>query len=202
VLLVVSSVEFGDCREGAGSWFNVDEADAFVFGDTSRLSFYLKFFNVTSLARNAVGLPRRRTDRTAEDSFVLNQFGDAPVNLTGDLRQFYLKPALDKRCFAALRRTARSLDARGIQLALVESPMNPKWRKEFDPSGELTPLTRRKVREAFTGTNAVLIEDRTGFSSADFYDAVHVTASSTPRFTRSVLAQLAELERSGSNALP
>jgi len=190
VLLVASSLEFGDCRPDPRPSLNFADVDRFVFGDTSRLGFYLKSFNPTTLLHNSVDMRRTRTDMTWFDSVVLNDFGDAPVQPPRERREWYLKAKLDERCFAVLRRTASALDARGVKFALVESPMNPNWREEFDRSGALTPLTRRKVWQAFSGTHAVLLEDQGGFSAADFYDAVHLRASSTPRFTRSVLSQL------------
>jgi len=195
VLLFASSIEFGDCGFDGKVSLNIADADRFVFSDASRLSFYLEFFNATTLLRNAIGLRRRRTDITLDDAIALNKFGDGPVDPPGDRRAWYLEPSRDSRCFTTLRRTAQELGARGIQFAVVESPMSPKWRQEFDPTGTVTALTRRKIRRALSGTNAVLIEDHSGFSSADFYDATHVRASSTPRFTRSVLSQLEALDR-------
>jgi len=199
VLLVASSLEFGDCRQNARPSLDVSDADRFVFGDTSRLGSYLKSFNATTLVRNSINLRRRRTDTTWFDSVVLNRFGDAPVQPRGDRREWYLQPRLDDRCFTTLHRTARELDARGIQFALVESPMDPRWREEFDRSGTVTPITRRRIREAFSGTRAVLIEDHNGFPAAAFYDAVHMRATNTPRFTRSILAQLEPRARPSRN---
>ena len=195
VLLIVSSLELGDCRRDPRTALNVGEADRFVFGNTSRLGFYLKSFNATTLVRNAIDLRRARKDMTWFYSVVLNRFGDAPVQPPHDRREWYQKAELDDHCFIILGRTARALDARGIQLAVVESPMDPRWREEFDRSRTVTPVTRRRIREAFGGTNAVLIENRARFSSADFYDAVHLRASSTARYTRSVLSQLEALDR-------
>ena len=197
VLLIASSLDFGDCRPEAPPSLNVAEADRFVFGDTWRLGFYLKGFNATTLLRNAINARRKRTDRSWFDSVVVNKFGDAPVQARIDRREWYVKPNLDNQCFATLRRTAKGLDSQGIQLALVESPMDPRWRQEFDRSGAFTALTRRRILEAFSGTGAVLIEDRNNFPKADFYDAVHLRASSTPRFTRSVLSQLETVRQRG-----
>lgn len=194
VLLIASSLEFEDCRPNARPTLDVFSADRFVFGDTARLSFYMQSFNATTLFRNSIDLRRRRTDRTWFDSVVLNKFGDAPVQPRGDRWEWYVKAKLDDQCFATLRRTARTLDARGIHFAVVESPMNPKWREKFDRSGQLAELMRRKLRDALSGTHAVLIEDHSGFTVADFYDAVHMRGSSTPRFTRSVLSQVEALD--------
>lgn len=202
VLLIASLLEFGDCRPNARPTLDIASADRFVFGNTPRLSFYLTSFNATTLFRNGLDLRRRRTDTTWFDSVVLNKFGDAPVQPRRDRLEWYLKPNLDDQCFATLRQTARALDARRIQFAVIESPMNPKWREQFDRSGEFTRLTRRRVREALSGTNAVLIEDHNGFSTADFYDAVHMRGSSTPRFTRSVLSQLAAFDQGTLRSRP
>ena len=194
VVLVASSLEFADCRPDGRPTLDVVDADRFVFGDTWRLSFYLKSFNATTLFRNTIDLRRRRTDKTWFDSVVLNKFGDAPVQPRGNRQEWYLKPKLDDQCFATLRQAARTLHARGIHFAVVESPMNPRWRGKFDPSGEITQLMRRKVRDALSGTHAVFVEDHIGFTVADFYDAVHMRGSSTPRFTRSVLLQVEALD--------
>jgi hypothetical protein len=198
VLLVVSLEDFGDFPRVTPLSLNVTKADRFVFGDTSRLSFYLQSFNATTLLRNATDVRWKRTDMTRFGSVVFNKFGDAPIQPPRDRRDWYLKFELDNRAFMALGRTARAMDARGVQLAVVESPMDPRWQQEFDRSGALTSLGRRKIREAISGTDAVFLEDRSGLSAADFYDAVHIRASSTPRFTRSVLSQL---ESSSSEAV-
>lgn len=198
VLLFASSLDYGDCRPSAPPSLNVAEADRFVFGDTWRLGFYLKSFNATILARNSMNERRRRTDRTWFDAVVLNRFGDAPLQPPRDRPEWYVEAKLDERCLTTLHRTARELDSRGIQLAVVESPMDPRWREEFDRSGEHTALMRRRIRDALTGTHAVLIEDHNHFSPGEFYDAVHLRASSTPRFTRSVLSQLETLDRGAS----
>lgn len=190
VLLVTSSLDFGDCRHDAPPSLDVTEADRFVFGDTWRLGFYLKSFNATTLLRNSLKQRRKRSDRTWFDSVVLNKFGDAPVQPLRNRPEWYVEPKFDDQCFATLRRTARELDSRGIQLAVIESPMDPRWREEFDRSGELTTLMRRRIGDSLKGTHALLIEDQNHFPAADFYDAVHLRASSTPGFTRSVLSQL------------
>jgi hypothetical protein len=199
VLLLTSSLEFGDCRDDAGPSINFRDADRFVFGDTSPLTFYLKSFDTSALLHNAVGLRRRRTDMTRFDSVVLNGFGDAPVEPSWHRSDWYLKPELDKQCFESLRQTARMLDGQGIQFAVVESPMDPTWKEEFDRSGAVAELTRSGIRQALTGTHAVLIEDHAGFSPAAFYDAEHIRASETSRFTRSVLAQLENHDLSKTN---
>jgi len=202
VILVASSLEFGDCRSDARPTLNVVDADRFVFGDTWRLSFYLKTFNATTLFRNSINLRRRRTDRTWFDSVVLNKFGDAPVQPRGDRREWYQRPTFSNQCFATLRQTAREMDARGIKFAVSESPMNPAWLREFDQSGDLTRMMRRRIRDALRGTHAVLVEDHNGFTQADFYDAVHMRGSSTPRYTRSLLSQVEALDPATSTASP
>lgn len=202
VFLLASSLEFGDCRPNARPTLDVSNADRFVFGDTPRISFYMRSFNATTLLRNSIDLRRRRSDRTWFDSVVLNKFGDAPVQPRGNRREWYLKAMLDEQCFATLRHIARTLDARGIAFAVVESPMNPVWKKKFDRSGDVTLLIRRRIREALSGTRAVLIEDHNGFIAADFYDAVHMRGSSTPRFTRSVLSQVETLDPATSTPSP
>ena len=200
VLLVTSSLDYGDCRPAAPPSLDVTEADSFVFGDTWRLGFYLKSFNATTLLRNSMHQRRKQTDRTWFDAVVLNKFGDAPAQPPRDRPEWYVEPKLNDQCFATLRRTARELDARGIQLAVVESPMDPRWRAEFDRSGEVTALMRRKIEDALSGTNAILIEDHNGFSAPNFYDAVHLRASATPGFTRSVISRLEAVDRVGSRA--
>ncbi len=190
VLLFASSLDFGDCRPEARPSFNVTDADRYVFGDTWRLPFYLQSFNATTLLRKSIGLRRKRTDTTFFDSVVPNKFGDSPLQPPRDRPEWYIKPRLDEQCFATLRRTARELDDRDIQLAVVESPMDPRWRAKFDQSGELASILRRRIHEALSGTRAVLVEDHNDFPAADFYDAVHLRASNTSRFTRSVLSQL------------
>lgn len=190
VILIASSLEWGDCRPNARPVLDVPAADRFVFGDKPRITFYMKSFNATTLLRNTIDLRRRRADQTWFDSVVLNKFGDAPVQPKGDRREWYLPPKITDQCLTTLRRTARTLNAQGIQFAVVESPMNPRWREQFDPSGTVTSLMRRRIREALGGTRAMLIEDHNGFTTADFYDAVHMRKSSTPRFTRSVLSEV------------
>jgi len=193
-------LDFGDCRPDAPPSLDVTEADRFVFGDTWRLGFYLKSFNATTLLRNSMKQRRKVTDRSWFDSVVTNKFGDAPAQPARDRPEWYEQATLDNQCFTTLHRTARELDSRGIQLAVVESPMDPRWRSEFDRSGEITALMRRKIEDALNGTNAVLIEDHNHFTAANFYDAVHLRASSTPRFTRSVLSQLEALDRGRSSS--
>ena len=110
VLLMASPLDFNSCK-GSGQVFDPVDANRFVFERQSSWSFYLRYFDPVSLARNIMLQARGRAEaRAMGTAMEFTPYGDGPLDTTGQRGLFYGQiSGLDQACFDALRSFAAKL---------------------------------------------------------------------------------------------
>lgn len=186
VLLVVAPQDFQACRRRGGAPFTIAEADRFVFEDSWRWGYYLRYFDPISLLRNALSIARLRQWPNAGETLFINHYGDAPMDPGPRAKLVYGRiAALDSSCFAALRDLAQGLRGRGIRLGIVLTPLHPQWEELYDASGRIRRAMVEGIDAAIAGSGAIVQNGMALFDSRPevFSDAIHLRWPAAQRFT-------------------
>lgn len=203
VVAIVAPQDFADCRTSPATVFDTGDADDFLDRRGPPLFwFYLRYFEPFSLLRNAGNIAAQRTGRMALDPFVMDRWGDAPLDTElarGDLVYGPIE-RLDPACFGALHDLSRWLEARQIRLVVATTPIHPEWRQRFDPDGRLLAAFDTELRRA-TGTGEVWAGHRLAAPGADaFTDAIHLRWSAARAFSRALVEQTSLGDGNGAAA--
>lgn len=183
VVLVASPFDFQGCAAHREAHFDVAEADRFVFEDASPARFYARFFDPVTLARNATTVRAARHDISGPDPLVQDRFGDGPSEPRTARGLFYDGgEALDPACFAALRRMALRLHARGQRLDVTITPLHPAWTMRYGD-----PRLDTQVAMALQGTGARFHPGVHTPQAGSFYDAIHLRWSGTAAYTQALM---------------
>jgi hypothetical protein len=190
VALVAAPQDFENCAGAPKEPFDPADADAFLAERGFSPRFYLRYFDPFSLARNARLIARRRAGSDLRDPLVFDAYGDAPLDPgpTGGLGYGAIE-RLDPACFAALRRTAADLATRGLRLVVATTPVNPEWRRRFDPEDKLMDALERGLEQAVAGTDSTVWAGHRLASpgQASFTDAIHLRWAAAQEFSRALV---------------
>ena len=190
VALIAAPQDFEDCTNTKPALFDTADADAFLADHDFSPRFYLCYFDPYSLLRNAQTIARQRAGNYPIDPLILDAYGDAPLytDRTADLGYGPVE-RLDPACFAALGRMAGDLAAAGRRLVVVTTPINPEWRRRFDPD-------ESQMRELVTGMEAAVATFGSTVWAGDqmappglagFTDAIHIRWSAAQEFSRALV---------------
>ena len=199
VLLIASPFDFEGCTKPDPSKFDVKDADDFIFGGSSAIKYYARYFDPITLADNARTIRRARVDITAPDPLVQDQYGDAPNQPAESRGLFYGAAIPDDACFASLRRIAHQLDRRGIAFDMTITPLHPEWTRQFAPPSYAENFNARLLR-SLAGTRARFHPTPYQPRLSAFYDAIHIRWSATPDFTAALMRRV-DMPRSAPRAL-
>ena len=201
VALVAAPQDFENCAAAPKEPFDPADADGFLAERGFSPRFYLRYFDPFSLARNALLIARRRSGTDLRDPLVFDAYGDAPLDPgpTGDLGYGAIE-RLDPACFAALRRMAADLTNRGLRLVVATTPVNPDWRRRFDPEDKLMDALEAGLEKAVAGTDSTVWAGHRFASPglASFTDAIHLRWTAAREFSRALVRETGFGDRSAS----
>ena len=191
VLMVVDPQDFADCTAAPAENFNREDADRFVYSGAPRWGFYMRYFSPRALLHNAVGLHRRRIDKNAPDSLVIDRFGSWPLENTTLKGMPYglgygAIDRLDPACFSAVDGLARRLRSEGRRMMIVTAPLNPQWKTTYDPNGALFKRVKAEMRripgaEFWDGDGAEVVDQ------SAYWDAIHMRWPAARHFSGSMV---------------
>jgi hypothetical protein len=178
VLVMVSLVDFRDCTGEPRDMFEPKDAARYAFGGWPALYFHLRYFSPGRYAKTVMTLKRRQTPLTGD--LYNDRYGSGPIALSGGvtLGLRYKKIDADPACVDELIGLARDMDDRNVRLALVFTPVHPKYRVRYiDGIDWLENVASRLEREKRRiGKNLEITNFiRTpSFDEKSFYDAFHL----------------------------
>jgi hypothetical protein len=117
----------------------------------------------------------------------MTRFGDAPEDPPTRERLVYdAVHHFDPVCFDALHLLARELNARGITFTVVNTPLNPRWEKLYDPGAQTRKKLNAGIDAALAGTSAIHWDGNAAFTEGpdSFSDAIHLRWPAAQRFTQ------------------
>lgn len=190
LVVVFAPQDMTECATTSSRVFEPNDVDNFVFRHDVEFEFYLKYFDPLILAKNVVILRQMRDGKLPTEVVNFDRYGDAPddTNITHDLTYGALPP-LDSDCVASLHRLARDIQAQGLNLIAVTSPISPIWKTRYDPSGTAMQELSDDVQRALAGTGAVFWDANRDFpmASGDFVDAIHIRWSAAKALSRALV---------------
>lgn len=193
VLLVVSPMDFTACK-GTGQVFNPADAEKFVFEGAAMWSFYLRYFDPVSLNRNITRQIRdREQDRILKIDRRFTKYGDGPLDTNENRGLFYgPMPESDPACFEALRALATKITDGGRPLMIVETPIHPRWKTQYDAEGIFTTAFAEQLAAAVAGTDARLWNADAAeiVDTPAFTDAIHIRWSAATTLTSAIVEKL------------
>jgi hypothetical protein len=158
--------------------FEPKDAARYAFGGWPALYFHLRYFSPGRYAKTVMTLKHRQIPLTGD--LYNDRYGSGPINLPDDvtLGLRYKKIDTDPACVDELIGLARDLDDRNVRLALVFTPVHPKYRVRYiDGIDWLENVASRLEREKRRiGKNLTIANFiRTpSFDEKNFYDAFHL----------------------------
>ncbi len=193
LILVASPLDYTECQ-GPSVVFDRADADSFVFDRTASWIFYLRYFDPVSLNRNIRRLAEDREQaRILKVDRSYTQYGDGPLKTSQNRGLFYgPMPALDAACFDALRDMATRLQRQGRRLLVVNTPIHPDWKREYDKDGHVRDDFARRLTAALAGTGARVwnADESDVLDATAFTDAIHVRWEAAQILTDAIVAQL------------
>ncbi len=190
VALIAAPQDFEDCTKTNPTLFDTVDADAFLAERGFSPRFYLRYFDPYSLLRNAQTIAQQRAGNHPIDPLILDAYGDAPLygNRTANLG-YDIVEQLDPACFASLGRMAGNLAAEGRRLVVVTTPINPEWRRHFDPEGRQMGDLVTGMAQAVAAAGGTVWDGNSLASPglAGFTDAIHIRWSAAQEFSRALV---------------
>ena len=193
VVMVIDPQDFAGCWKVPDSVFNRDDADAYVYGQAPRWSYYMRYFAPVSLMRNALTVKAQRNGQNEWDPLVFNQYGDGPLVTKNSRRLVYGKPdALDHSCFDALTAMAGRLESEARKFTVVSTPLHPEWKSKYDPNGTFLAEFDLRVKHSLSQSDATFwnADKELETPASDFVDAIHLRWSAAQRFSAALAERL------------
>jgi hypothetical protein len=191
VVLVLSPLDVTECSTTNARVFDPNDVDNFVFCRGVEFTFYLKYFDPLTLAKNVLILRPMRDGALPLDAMVIDRYGDAPLRTDVSRKDLvYGKLASpDPACLTSLSKLATDIKEQGRRLIVVTMPMSPIWKASFDPSGAVMHGMTRDIHRAVAGTGAIFWDANRDFpmDPGDFTDAIHIRWSAAQVFSRALM---------------
>jgi hypothetical protein len=206
VVLVASPFDFEGCESRPAAPFDRASADEYVYGGTSKWPFYLRYFDVLSMLRNAMHISDMRKDPDHAIPLIFDEFGDGPLDTEASKPTLIYGAVgkLDRSCFKALGAFAKRMESSGREFAVVTTPLHPDWKEQFDAHGRIRQELRQSITNALVQTGGTYWDGdaKVPFGKDAFTDAVHLRWSAAGSFSRVVAEALANRrEASGAGSL-
>lgn len=198
VVMIVDPQDFAGCVAVPDAVFNRDDADAYVYGQSSGWLPYMRYFSPASLLRNARTVKAQRADLMEFDPLVFDRYGDGPLNTANSRELFYGQPdPLDNTCFAAIDTLAQRLKREGRGFTVVSTPMHPQWKAQHDAEGSMMNEFDQKLRATLAQTGSHYMNGDAGHAvaAASFIDAIHLRWTAARTFSAQIAARLAAQPR-------
>lgn len=193
VVMITDPQDFAGCWRVPAAVFNREHVDSYVYENTSRWGYYMRYFSPKSLARNALTVKAQRAGQIEWDPLVFNSFGDGPLE-TGNTRELmYGRPdSLDHNCFDALRVMSARLQQEGRQLMVVSTPLNPQWKEKYDPDGTFLADFDKRIVDSLRANGGTYWNADKDWSTpaTSFVDAVHLRWSAAQEFSVALAEQM------------
>ena len=190
VMTILAPEDLTNCATTNPRVFDPGDVDDFVFRHSSEFAFYLKYFDPFTLIKNVFILRAMRKGGLPFDATTMDRFGDAPLDTEAsrDLTYGALPPP-DPVCLQALRKLAKDLGADGRRLIVVTMPLDPEWKKQYDPDGAVMRNMTHHIRQALAGSGAVFWDANHNFAMDPdaFIDAIHIRWSAAKIFSRALI---------------
>ncbi|WP_407290751.1 hypothetical protein [Stutzerimonas zhaodongensis] len=192
VVMIADPQDFAGCWRVPAAVFNREHVDPYVYEDTSRWGYYMRYFAPKSLARNALTVKAQRAGRIEWDPLVFNRFGDGPLRTRNTRELMYGKPdALDHNCFSALQAMGERLQREGRDLMVVSTPLHPEWKERYDPDGTFLANFDQRIADALGDSGTYWNADKDWSTPVgSFVDAVHLRWSAAQAFTEALAEQM------------
>jgi hypothetical protein len=191
VMTILAPQDLTDCSNTNSRVFDIGDVDDFVFRRSSEFAFYLKYFDPLTLIKNVFILRAMRKGGLPFDEIRMDRYGDAPIDTEAsrDLTYGALPPP-DPVCLEALQKLAYDLAAGGRRLTVVTMPLDPTWKKQYDPDGAVMRNMTHDIRQALAGSGAVFWDANHDFAMDPdaFIDAIHIRWSAAKTFSRALIA--------------
>lgn len=195
VLVMVSLGDFEDCSEEPRNLFPPRDAARYTFGGWPALYFQLRYFSPGRYVQTLMSLEQRRTPFTGD--LYLDRYGSGPVELPEDvdLGLRYDSFETDPACIDELIGLARDVRERGAHLALVFTPIHPKYRAlHADDVHGLREVAARLDQEAEQFGDSLQVFDLMDvpeFQGDAFYDALHLQWPAVQRLSAGLAGAMA-----------
>ena len=178
LLVMVSLPDFEDCRSEPAHLFQPEDAARYAFGNWPAAYFYFHYVSPMRYVRGAMNLAERRTPVTGD--LYLDIYGSGPLNVPEAMERGLRYPAIDTdvACREALGEFVREMDARGIRMLLVFSPVHPDYRarhpRSMEQLADVVRFARHEVTTRQLDVGVLNLTRDAAFESKDFFDAFHL----------------------------
>jgi hypothetical protein len=193
VVLILSPLDLTECSTTNARVFDPQDVDSFVFRRDFEFTFYLKYFDPLTLARNVLILRSMRDGALPLDAMMIDQYGDAPLqtDATRDDLVYGALPHADPVCLSSLSKLATDVKTQGRRLIVVSMPMSPVWKARYDASGAFIHDMTGHIQRAVAGTGAIFWDANRDFpmDANDFTDAIHIRWSAAKVFSRELVLE-------------
>jgi len=188
VITVVAPRDFEECSGPSDEFVSRRLADAYVFDDLPSLPVYLTNFKPDGFVRDALRIRAMRADPQHPLSLTMDEFGSGPLHR----RSGWLPPpALERACFPALTALEATVKRHGARLVVAAFPMQPEWRRRFDPDGAFQLDFEARLRRALVRPETIFVSgDHPDFRALTHADAVHLLWESARSYSHSLAERL------------
>lgn len=193
VILATALADFRECGSSPDVIMNEEVAADYIGGDHPTPYYYLRYFAPLRYVTQA-----QERDELLEPyergSHWMDRYGTTPIvdDTLGpgyDLR--YDAIELDPLCLQALRGLKADLDARGVTLSVVLTPVNPRYAAAFPQSDAATARIAAEAKAL--GLHVLNLYDDPAYRDADFWDAFHLQWPAAQRMSRAVADDLSKV---------
>jgi hypothetical protein len=141
-----------------------------------------------------------------EGDLFLDSYGSGPLLIdSARLRGLRYGPVeTDRACVAALLETVGRLTTRGLEVAVVFSPMHPEYRTAYPRMARYARQLAEAVTVATksTHTRVLAFSDHPAFTAEDFFDAYHLQWPAVQRLSALIAGELRAPSGAPLMALP
>lgn len=192
VVTIVAPQDLTECWFTPSRVFNPDDVDDYVFRRRWPFPLYLSYFDPLVLIKNVMILRAMKIGTMPLDAIKFDRYGSAPLYTAKNRPDLVYGPLppLDPACFSALRGFARELAKSGRRLVIVSAPVNPEWKKLYDPDGSILHRLAAGIQTALAGTTSIFWDADSAVSipRPAFTDAIHLHWPAAKRFSVELVA--------------
>jgi len=129
VLLFTGPPDFENCSTEPARLLDHGDAASYAFGQAPSFYFYFRYFSPQRYLRSTMTLAR--LSRPLIGELYLDRYGSSPLEVPASMLVGlrYGETDYDPACAEALEGLPASLEARGVKLIVVFSPIHPQYRR-------------------------------------------------------------------------